>query len=71
MASFDNSRTMVDGHIIVERLGNIFSRIAGAVIAWNDARVTRNALSRLSDHELNDFGLTRGNIDAISKSSAR
>jgi uncharacterized protein YjiS (DUF1127 family) len=26
---------------------------------WNDLRVTRKALSRLSDHELEDIGLTR------------
>lgn len=71
MASLDNSRTLVDGHTIAGRLGNLLSRIVGAIAAWNDARVTRNALSRLSDHELNDLGLTRDNIDKISKSSAR
>lgn len=42
------------------------SRIAGAVMAWNDARVTRNALAKLSDRELDDIGLSRGDIDAIA-----
>jgi uncharacterized protein YjiS (DUF1127 family) len=33
------------------------------VLAWNDRRVTRNELHRLSDRELEDIGLTRGTID--------
>lgn len=32
------------------------------VQAWNDARVTRKALSRLSTHELNDIGLTPNDV---------
>jgi len=30
---------------------------------WNDRRVTRNALSKLSDRELNDIGLCRGDVE--------
>ncbi len=33
-------------------------------LTWNDRRVTRNELHRLSDRELEDIGLTRGSIDA-------
>ncbi len=44
-----------------------FSSIVSAVAAWNDARVTRNALSRLTDRELDDIGLCRGDIDAIAR----
>jgi len=40
-------------------LGNLFGRLT----AWNDARRTRNALSQLSAHELEDIGLSRGDID--------
>jgi uncharacterized protein YjiS (DUF1127 family) len=32
---------------------------------WNDARVTRNALGKLSDRELDDIGLCRGDIDRL------
>jgi uncharacterized protein YjiS (DUF1127 family) len=32
---------------------------------WNDARVTRKALSSLSDRELDDIGLCRGDIERI------
>ena len=44
--------------------------VAGLVArftAWNDARRTRNALARLTDHELDDIGLSRGDIDAIGR----
>jgi uncharacterized protein YjiS (DUF1127 family) len=38
----------------------------GRIAAWNDARVTRKALEALSDRELDDLGLNRGDIDAIA-----
>jgi uncharacterized protein YjiS (DUF1127 family) len=38
----------------------------GAVAAWNDARMTRNALSKLSARELDDIGLVRGDIEAVA-----
>ncbi|MEL7259054.1 MAG: DUF1127 domain-containing protein [Pseudomonadota bacterium] len=50
--------------------GNILSRSVQNIIArfnaWNDARITRNALSRLSDRELEDIGLSRAEIDTIA-----
>jgi uncharacterized protein YjiS (DUF1127 family) len=42
-----------------------FPGMLGALAAWNDARVTRKALSKLSDRELEDIGLTRSDIDRI------
>ena len=42
-------------------LGGLVSRVS----AWNDARRTRNALSKLSAHELDDIGLALGDIDRI------
>lgn len=44
----------------------LFARIAGAFQTWNDARVTRKALSALSDRELDDIGLCRGDIERIA-----
>ncbi len=44
-----------------------FSAIVGAIVAWNDARVTRKALSALTDRELNDLGLLRGDIEEITR----
>ena len=43
-------------------IGLSFSRMVNAITAWNDARITRKALSALSDRELDDIGLTRADI---------
>ncbi|MHA6347249.1 DUF1127 domain-containing protein [Roseivivax sp. CAU 1761] len=37
------------------------------IVAWNDARRTVRALSALSDHELNDIGLSRGDIHRVAR----
>ncbi len=42
--------------------GGVFARLS----AWNAARRTRNALSQLTAHELEDIGLVRGDIDSIA-----
>ena len=34
--------------------------------SWNDTRATRAALNKLSDRELEDIGLCRGDIDTLS-----
>jgi uncharacterized protein YjiS (DUF1127 family) len=39
--------------------------LVGRIATWNDARITRNALAKLSEHELEDIGLSRGDIDSI------
>ncbi len=51
--------------------GGLFNRLLAGVLAWNDARQTRNALERLSDHELADIGLNRSDIDAVAQRLAR
>lgn len=45
----------------------MFVRLIDAVTLWNDARLTRRALARLSDRELNDIGLTRFDVDSIGR----
>jgi len=51
----------IDTNRVLGRAGHTgtFSKLIDAVVAWNDARVTRNALAKLSDRELSDIGLTR------------
>ena len=61
MAAFETNRSAAPGAGI-----GLVGRLVAAVAAWNDARVTRKALARLSDRELEDIGLTRSDIDAIS-----
>ncbi|MCZ7676934.1 MAG: DUF1127 domain-containing protein [Roseovarius sp.] len=43
-------------------LFNLFSRLG----EWREVRQTRKVLSNLSDRELDDIGLTRGDIDRLS-----
>lgn len=42
-----------------------FIRVYDSVVEWNTARKTRKLLSRLSDAQLDDIGLTREDIAKI------
>ena len=46
---------------------SFFASIAGQFMAWNDRRVTVKMLSRLTDRELDDIGLERGDIATWSR----
>ena len=65
MSAFETSRPAPFGAIATFHLVQRFSDLYAAIVAWNDARATRAALSRLSDRELDDIGLCRGDIDDI------
>ena len=67
MAAFDTTRTSYGYTGLIGRIGSAFAAAFGAFAAWNDIRVTRNALSRLTDRELEDIGLARGDIDTIAQ----
>ncbi len=62
MALLDNTRGLNDGVRFGARASGLFETLFGAVIAWNDRRVTRKALSVLTARELADIGLNRGDI---------
>ncbi|MCB2116661.1 MAG: DUF1127 domain-containing protein [Rhodobacteraceae bacterium] len=57
--------SVYETHRTAPHFGGLFGTLVSTLAAWNDARVTRNALSRLSDRELDDIGLSRGDIDSI------
>lgn len=42
------------------------TKLSSTLNVWLNARATRKALNRLSDRELDDIGLTRGDIDRIA-----
>ena len=63
MAAFDTTRAFETGSNVFSRT---YANLVGMFSAWNDARVTKSALSKLSDAELNDIGLTRGDIDLVT-----
>lgn len=52
---------------VAERIGRVIVAMVSAVQEWNDARLTRNMLSKLSDGELDDIGLTRADIDRVAR----
>jgi len=62
MAAFDATRANGAGLSFGGRMTTTINTLFGAVVAWNDTRVTRNALTKLSDRELEDIGLSRGDI---------
>ncbi len=67
MAAVETTRPAPFGAITTYRAINGLASVAGVFSAWNDARVTRNALNRLSDRELDDIGLCRGDIVEIAR----
>lgn len=44
-----------------------FSKLFASAQAWNEARLTRVALSKLSDRELADIGLSRYDAENIGR----
>ena len=52
-------------------MSSMIASLVTTLIAWNDARVTRNSLAQLTDRELDDIGLTRGDIDEVAARLAR
>ncbi|WP_439154973.1 DUF1127 domain-containing protein [Yoonia sp.] len=69
MATIDTTRPAAgfSTSTIVSFIARVFSTIA----AWNDARITRKSLSKLSDRELDDIGLSAADIDMIATRSSR
>lgn len=64
MAAFDTTRPSTG--LSAERTAAIFVSAFAAVAAWNDARITRKELFKLTARELDDIGLTYGDINAVA-----
>ena len=62
MSTIETNRGFAAGGV-----GNVFAGLLSALSTWNDARVTRRELSRLSDRELDDIGLCRGDIERVAR----
>ena len=69
MASLDTTRTATGTP--AAGIMTLISRGFGIVADWNDARVTRKSLSRLSARELDDIGLSFADIDMIATRGRR
>ncbi len=59
MATYDNVYTPT----FSGRIGHTAAALVAAFTNWNDRRMTRNALRGLSDRELDDIGLSRGDVE--------
>ena len=71
MTVFDTNRPHYETARLFGRVGTAISNLISAISDWNDARVTRKALASLSDRELDDIGLARGEIDSIVRGQSR
>jgi uncharacterized protein YjiS (DUF1127 family) len=67
MAAVETTRPAPYGAITTYRAINALTNAFGVLSAWNDARITRKALNKLSDRELDDIGLCRGDLDFIGR----
>ena len=61
MASIETSRPIAAGFSFAGLVSAVFHTVSD----WNDTRVTRKALSQLTTRELEDIGLSRGDIDSM------
>ncbi|PCJ09751.1 MAG: hypothetical protein COB16_03430 [Rhodobacteraceae bacterium] len=50
------------GAVATLRVVDSILNLKSSVLAWNEARVTRKILSRLSAAQLEDIGLTRADL---------
>ena len=49
--------------------GRLVARVQDAVYGWLERSRARRELNRLTDHELADIGMTRGDIDRVLRES--
>ncbi len=49
----------------VRRIPHLLRAGVASLLTWNDVRISRKAMRRLSQRELSDIGLERGDLDAL------
>lgn len=67
MAVQETNRVAPFGALTIHRVITRIEALVATVASWNNERKTVATLSRLSDHELNDIGLCRGDIHALAR----
>jgi uncharacterized protein YjiS (DUF1127 family) len=71
MAVYSNDRPVPLGAVAIFRVVDGLERLGARVRAWRNARGTEAALRDLSDRQLADIGLHRGDIAALAERLAR
>lgn len=67
MTTFDTNRASFGPTTVAALISGIVHATIQAGVSWNDARMTRNSLSSLTNRELEDIGLTRADIDMVAR----
>ncbi|SFR32450.1 protein of unknown function [Yoonia tamlensis] len=57
--------------ILAGRVASFCHQTLNNVVQWNAARITRKSLSKLSARELDDIGLTFGDINDVASHKTR
>lgn len=66
MATFDTTRTTYGAASVAGQFTRMIHLAVTSLVAWNDLRMTRNALASLTTRELEDIGLTRADLDTFT-----
>ncbi len=67
MTTSDTNRTSFGSTTVAARISGVYHTAIETAVSWNDARMTRNTLSSLTNRELEDIGLTRGDIEMVAR----
>ncbi len=65
MAVIDTHRQHGFGAGLFARPATAIWTLIASFRAWNDTRLTRASLRKLSDRELEDIGLCRGDVEVL------
>ena len=67
MAMIETPRSLPLGALAAHRVGSSVSALAARFVRWREVRRTVRLLSELDAHQLDDLGLTRGDIAAFAR----
>jgi len=70
MSQMQSNRPVPLGAVSTLRVVSLFERAIDGFTAWRSSRATAHALSRLSDQQLADIGLIRGDIAEVADTLA-
>ena len=71
MSVTDTTRSAPLGAVSTFGVVSLFERAVDAFVAWRSARATADALAELSDKQLADIGLHRGDIADVAEPLAQ
>jgi uncharacterized protein YjiS (DUF1127 family) len=71
MSVFESKRPVPFGAVLTFRAVSLLDRAVEAVGTWRRVRATEKALLKLSDRQLADVGLHRGDITAVAEQMSR